>query len=262
MQPDVERLPAPTMGVIYICTGEKYIRAGMSSARTVRKWCPGLPVHLFADWPRHAFQFDVDPGPFTSVTAIEASHRMPKVDYMSQSPYDWTLYLDTDTALRADIRGVFRLLERFDIAMAHAHHRHGRRKPMALSVGLPLAFPDYNTGVIVFRKSDATLRLLTQWQSEFHRYVDEARNDQIAMRHSVWSSDVRVATLPPEYNVRYLKYHLLWSKTEAATKIFHLRLYHVGWYAWLFRPLAKMQMRIERRVRAEGLAGLLRGRRR
>jgi hypothetical protein len=179
---------------------------------------------------------------------------------LPQSPYDWTLYLDTDTALRADIRHIFNLMERFDLAMAHAHHRHGRPKPRALNTGLPDAFPEFNTGVILYRKSSVVMQLFAEWQAEYREQVNQPRNDQIPMRRRIWLSDVRVATLPPEYNVRYIKYHLLWSKKEAVSKIFHLRLYHVGWYAWLFRPLAKMQMRIQRRVRAHGLRGLLRGR--
>ena len=44
----------------------------------------------------------------------------------------------------------------------------------------------------------------------------------------LWKSDLRIATLPPEYNVRFIKYKYIWKKTEAIPKIFHLRRYHDG----------------------------------
>jgi len=230
-----------TQGILYIATGEKFIRAAMHSAATVHKHSPGLSIHLFGDWHNYRFNFDNSPYPFTSVANIESPHRRSKVDYLPHTPYEKTLYLDTDTALNADVRPMFRVLGRFDIALAHAHRRNfiERLKPWQLE--LPQAFPQYNGGVILFRSAPVVIKFLEQWRDAYHLNLRDFQQDQRTLRELLWKSDLRIATLPPEYNVRYIKYHYLWSKGEAETKIFHLRRFHTSWFNWLFRPFTRQK---------------------
>ena len=184
-----------TQGILYIAAGAKYIRAAIRSAESVRKHCPGLPTHLYADWPSHGFDFRRSPHPFTSIETIDHPHRRSKVDYLAQTPFDRTLYLDTDTTLNADVRGMFQVLDRFDIALTHAHRRNAlaRLKPWRLT--LPAAFPQYNGGVILYRRTPAVVSFFDAWQRHFH---DEGfSQDQITLRELLWLSDLRLATLPP-----------------------------------------------------------------
>jgi hypothetical protein len=230
-------MPMPsTQGILYIATGEKYIRAACKSAKTVIKYCPGMAMHLYADWQNYeSFNFEGNTFPFSSVEKIHDPHRRSKVDYLPCTPFDLTLYLDTDTALNADIRDMYRILERFDIAMAHAFRRNDFNYLKPWRIALPQAFPQFNSGVFLYRKTPAVIYFLENWS----RYFKEAgfKQDQVTLRELLWLSDLRIATLPPEYNVRFLKYHFLWSKTEAQTRIFHLRMFHDGpfWFikSWL-----------------------------
>jgi hypothetical protein len=227
----MERAVAETQGILYIAAGAKYIRAAVRSAETVRKHSPGLAIHLYADWPAHGFDFGSSPAPFTSVATIDRPHRRSKVDLISRTPFDRTLYLDTDTALNADVRDVFRVLDRFDLALCHAHRRNTPDRLAPWRLALPRAFPQYNGGVILFKRSASVMAFLEEWRRAFH----EAgfNQDQRTLRELLWLSDLRFAALPPEYNVRFIKYHFLWSRTEAATQLFHLRRYHDGpfWFA-------------------------------
>lgn len=231
-------------GILYIAAGEKYIRAAMRSAESVNKHCPGLATHLYADWPSHGFDFAASPYPFTSVGTIDGPHRRSKVDYLPRTPFERTLYLDTDTALNADVRGMFDVLDRFDIALNHAHRRNTGARLKPWRVSLPQAFPQYNGGVILYRRNAAVIAFLEEWQRQYH--AAKFGQDQITLRELLWLSDLRMATLPPEYNVRFMKYHFLWFKSEATTQIFHRRLYHEG-RLWL---LHKWLRRIGRRLRA------------
>jgi len=227
----------PTQGILYIATGEKYIRAAIRSANSVLKHCPGLSVHLFADWYNYkGFDFDKNPYPFTSVEKILDPHRRSKVDYMSCTPFDRTLYLDTDTTLNADIREMFSLLDRFDIALNHAHQRYDRFRTDIWRIDLPKAFPQYNGGVILYRKNPKVILFLEEWRSFFK--AAGFPQDQITLRELLWLSDLRIATLPPEYNVRFLKYHFLWSRSEAQTKTFHLQMFHDGPF-WFIKNWSK-----------------------
>ena len=229
-----------TQGVLYIATGEKYIHAAIRSARSVLKYCPDLPIHLFADWQSYNFPFNTTPFPFTTVESVLNPHRRSKVDYISQTPFERTLYLDTDTLLNANINSIFQILERFDLALAHAQHRTSAFRLDGWRIKIDQAFPQYNTGVILYRKTPATIRLLEEWRTCYH--ANSMRPDQPILRELIWLSSLRVATLPPEYNIRFIKYPLLlWSKSEAQAKIFHLKALHMGWLRWLNRkrPLAK-----------------------
>ena len=236
-----------TQGVLYIATGKKYAQAAVLSAKTVRMHCPGLDIHLYTDSQCYDdFGFEESVHPFTSVGKIENPHRRSKVEYMSLTPYDWTLYLDTDTALNADISDMFRVLARFDIALAHAQHRNSPNSLTPWRLKLPDAFPQYNSGVILYRKNAMVIQFLEQWAKSYQEAG--LRHDQPTLRELLWLSDLRIATLPPEYNVRFLKYHFLWSKSEAVTKIFHLKQLHRGWLEWIFRD----PIRIVRTIFKEG----------
>jgi hypothetical protein len=235
---------ADTRGVLYIAAGAAYIRAAVRSAETVRRYSPGLGIHLYADWPDHGYDFRASPAPFTSVSVIDQPHRRSKVDLISQTPFGRTLYLDTDTALNADITDLFDVLDRFDLALCHAHRRNTPERLAPWRLSLPRAFPQYNGGVILFKRTPGVIAFLEAWGRAFH----EAgfKQDQRTLRELLWLSDLRLATLPPEYNVRFIKYHFLWSKAEATTQLFHLRRYHDGplwfvkkWIRALGRPLVR-----------------------
>jgi hypothetical protein len=234
-------------GVLYVAAGDKYVRAAASSARTVREHCPDLPIHLFAGAESIAAYFRTSPAPFSSVEAISSQHRRVKVEYMSRTPFERTLYLDSDTAVNADIRGMFAVLDRFDLALAHAHHRQQRQESLG-RLDIPAAFPEYNAGVILYRKTPEVVRMLEEWWQRFRQDADTIRHDQVSLRELLWLSDLRVATLPPEYNVRYVKYHLLWSRSEAVTRIFHLKALHKGWLGWGLRGPRRILRRARRRL--------------
>jgi hypothetical protein len=128
-----------------------------------------------------------------------------KVYYMGRSPYERTLFLDSDTYVAADISQLFSLLDRFDIAVAHAPHRRPRGPAEQRRFHeIPSGFVVMNTGVILFKKSERTAAFFADWlrlcQGE---YAD--CNDQASFRVALYHSDLRVATLTPEYNYRFRK---------------------------------------------------------
>jgi hypothetical protein len=88
---------------------------------------------------------------------------------------------------------------------------------------LPEAFPQFNTGVVVVRKTFETQKILEAWSGSYKNAG--FRKDQVTLRELLWKSDLRIATLPPEYNTRYPKYLWVWSRREARPKICHFRRY-------------------------------------
>ena len=215
-------------GILYITYGRKYVSAAIHSATTAREHCPGILIHLFVDKVFfEEFGFAKDTAPFTSVSVIENPHRRSKVDYISRSPFDRTLYMDSDTSVAQDISGVFDVLDRFDIAAIHAMRRNSRRAHEFWTKPIPSAFPHFNGGIILYRNTPKVLELLRNWSVAYAE--SGSSHDQATLRELIWDSDLRVATLPPEYNVRFMKFKYFWSKTEAVPMIYHLKKYHQDW---------------------------------
>lgn len=211
-------------GILYITAGSGFTRAALRSARSVRELMPELPIHLFHDSESAGMvEHALDLGHFTSAL-IENPHRRSKIDYLPQSPFERTLYLDSDTELAAPIDDVFDILDRFDVALAHAHRRNTKQTEAVWNVEIPAAFPQFNGGVIAYRKTEAVQDFLTKWRDAFHEA--NIKKDQVTLRELLWSGDLRIATLPPEYNIRYDKYLSVWDEVEARPRIFHYKRFH------------------------------------
>ena len=98
----------------------------------------------------------------------------------------------------------------------------------------------------MYRNTQEVIQFLEDWSHYFKEAGFE--QDQMTLRELLWLSDLRMATLPPEYNVRYIKYHYLWSKSEATTKIFHLQRFHIGWFWWFTRPWYRRTLKFLNRL--------------
>lgn len=225
-----------TDGILYITYGNSYTAAAVRSAKTARARNPGLAIHLFVDAAsRDSLGLARDPGPFSSIGIIENPHRRSKVDYMCKTPFERTLYLDSDTSVAQDIQEIFGVLERFDLAAVQVMRRNANRKDEMWTKPIPDAYPQFNSGVMLYRNTPEVIKILDEWGKAFGD--SGHHHDQAILRELLWDSDLRVIALPPEYNVRYLKYVWIWSKAEAIPMIYHLKQYHVGWVFWFKKHL-------------------------
>ncbi len=180
-------------GVLYVATGAGHIAAARDSARSVRCTNPDLRVAIFADSSEVGPEFDI-------VEPIERAHVRSKVDYLGRSPFAETLYLDTDTRVLGDLADLFCLLHRFPLAAAHRVRDTGRRPASGEVEPVPRAFPQHNSGVLLYRGSPEVQAFLEAWRAEYHRAGVLA--DQVSFRRVLWESDLRVAVLPPRFNTR------------------------------------------------------------
>jgi hypothetical protein len=207
-------------GVIFIAAGEPYAKAANEAARSVRAHAPSLGIDLFTDAPYAAADL------FDRVHYIEGAHVRSKVDYIHRTRFERTLYLDTDIRVVADISEMFRVLNRFDIALAHAHARNRKLTRAVWRVEIPDAFPQMNGGILLFKSTPLVLDLLREWQRAYH--AAGFKKDQVTLRELLWTSDLRLAILPPEYNIRYEKYLTFWEEREAVPRILHFAEFHEG----------------------------------
>jgi hypothetical protein len=205
--------------VIFAATGAGYRRLAMRAAATVRQHCPELPIDLYTDVQEGAEVFD-------RVEVLADPWHRSKIDAMAMSRFERTLMLDADLVVLADIRDVFDLLDRFEIALAHDPNRN---KPMAVEVWrtpVPAAFPQFNSGVVAFQGSERVRNFLRAWSRAVR---DESmRRDQPALRELLWESDLRIATLPEEYNLVNVGALRTWKRSQTAPRIIHHYRFHEG----------------------------------
>ncbi|MBO9998140.1 MAG: hypothetical protein J7641_03880 [Cyanobacteria bacterium SID2] len=189
-------------GVVYVATGGLHLREACRSVVSLKVKMPDLHVTLFTDFVGKLPGFD-------RIERIEHPHYsyFDKVLYIPKTPYDRTVFLDTDTYICHDFRELFDLLDRFDLAAAHAPSRFAYRVE-----GVPDSFPEFNTGVIVFRKTPDVWDFFLDWRERYK--LDRERSgrekfgdfppDQPTFRDAIYHSFLRVSTLTPEYNFRFI----------------------------------------------------------
>jgi hypothetical protein len=210
-------------GAIYVATGPGYLDLARASADSLRRTNPGLPVDLFTDDPAAPRL-----GMFDQVHAVPVIHRRAKLECMALTRFDRTIYLDADTLVVGDLGDVWAVLDRFDLALAHDVRRASELIRQGLTVTTPYAFPQMNSGVMLYRRSPAIAEFLAEWLSLFH--ASGVTRDQIVLKDLLWRSDLRFYVLPPEYNLRRVTVLDAWEPLDAEVKIIHSHrlLDHLG----------------------------------
>ncbi|HEX9939369.1 MAG TPA: hypothetical protein VGB15_19665 [Longimicrobium sp.] len=240
-------------GVIYVAAHRpSCVAEAVASAESLRRIHPNLPVTLFTDLPG---DLEVSPGPFTSVVRrrwCEAEHgcrggRICKLSALADSPYERTVFVDTDTRIRQPIDSLFGLLDEVEIAITEATVSFSRNQWKSRM---------YNSGVIAFRRTDQVRRMLADWKLTlcYHMELMAAgpssvpayfgHIDDIPMRHRLLKFDqiALVQHFSPEYNPYELRVKILdhswnhrgvWRGQGDPPKIHHSNEYkvepHVPW---------------------------------
>lgn len=193
----IAEIKAPR-GVVYVATGERFVAEAADSVGTVRKIMPDLPIAMFTD-------VEVADGIFDFVFPVYEPQRafIDKIEPLTRSPFERTLFLDTDTFVIQPCYDLFDILDEFDLA---ASHEPGRLQyPINM---VPDAFVEFNTGVIAYRRNEKVDRFLRTWRRfyarDWERNLKEGKRpyDQISFTQVLYRSALRFFVLSPEYNFR------------------------------------------------------------
>lgn len=195
----------------WILSGERYIEEARQSAATLRAHMPNLARILYT--PDSGVRCG---GEFDEVRALPA--RQHDIWYLDSTHYfAWVLddneqdahllWLDSDTYTVAPFNDLFELLDRFDLAGAHAPGRVTTNTVRPI----PASFPEINIGVLAMRNNAAMHYFARMW----YRYYSTSpnvygNNDQGSFRESLWRfvDDVTLLdnfnfyVVPPEFNCR------------------------------------------------------------
>jgi hypothetical protein len=148
-------------GILYLASGGRsYLGELLTSLRSLRRFEPELGVTVFS-------RFALPGGLGGCETRLLSSHEHPlklKVMMLKESPYEETLFLDTDTTILGPLGPVFEQLGGHDFAAANSHEADWSQQPPRF---VAMVKPrDYNTGVLLYRKSEPMQRFLARWEAE------------------------------------------------------------------------------------------------
>ncbi len=185
-------------GLVFIASGDRYAAEAREAAAVARRSNPTTPICLIAD--------HVPPSPFWD-DFVE----LPEPDFsfrdklaLRLSPYERFIYLDTDAHAIGCLDEIFELLDRFDFAGHQLFEGHDC--PM---LGIPDAFPEFQGGVLAFKRSPAVEAFFARWLElyDFCRasnrdghYHYSNVSDQKTLRVALYESDLRLAVLGPEFD--------------------------------------------------------------
>lgn len=206
-----------TRGFAYVATGELFFREAAEAARHLRTANPGARVCLIAD-KVHGEKFWDD-----LVLVAQPHFDFRDKLLMALCPYERFVYLDTDTYVAGDLSDLLELLTRYDVIGHQLFEGHDYRLPE-----VPDAFPEFNGGVLGFRRGPAVAKFFARWMEIYVAY--RAKNtgevwdyanasDQKGFRMALYESGLRHAVLGPEFN--FIVQHVQFAC--AAVKIFHGR---------------------------------------
>lgn len=212
-------------GVIYIATGNDLLAEAKRSVQILRRSHPDVSVTLFSDATDCPTGFD------DHVRIRDPRYGFgDKVTYMAESPYEKTVFLDSDIYVNDSFHELFSLLDQFDMAAVPDAHQ----QPVLYDPNFDSSAPDlytdhrehfleFNTGVVAYRDSDAMNECFEAWKRLYD--PDSQWSDQPSFRTAVYESDVRFCTLSHRYNfIPGLR-----NRVSGTVKIFHNRLLGPGW---------------------------------
>lgn len=216
-----------SQGIIYVATGEKYIAEALSSAETVKAFAPQIPITLFTDV---SFEHEL----FESVVLLDsvAYNTSDKILGLIATPYERTLFLDTDTCACFGFDDLFDLLDSFELAAAYVPANLPNRRTVNIDAYVkhpaPSSFVELNTGILLFRKNEKFDRLCQEWLATYQSLRKQLGqlSDQSIFRHLIYHSNIRFTTLSPEYHFRYLTGTIINGEALAGpVRFVHTRAY-------------------------------------
>jgi hypothetical protein len=192
-----------SQGAIYIITQDpRYVGLLLASAASLKRAMPELPITVFS-------QFAVESPLFEKIVRVEPTQDgfFDKTRLMRESPYARTLFIDADIHVVAPFSELFTLLDRFDCAATHEEYVSTDWSQRYPRPDIPDSFPEFNTGILMLKRSERVDRLLREWGDLYRAFLEakpgQQINDQPFFRVAAYYSDVRLATLTREYNCKF-----------------------------------------------------------
>ncbi len=183
-------------GVIYVATGEFCSREVLVSAKSLQESNPNLSITVFTD--RENIDKLEESNLFNSVEEIKNPlfSYNDKLEGISSTPYEYTIFIDTDTLIWGSLVSLFKGLKYADILALQSPRQFNFEWE---KTEYPSSIPQYNTGVIAYKYSKVK-NLFYEWEKM--RKKRPEGHDQASFREAVLTTGIGIKNIPNEYNCR------------------------------------------------------------
>lgn len=194
-------------GFLYIATGIKHIKEAIQSAHSLKKVNPQARITLVTSEEVQDSCFEkVIFEPFkTKIQRIAFIYKAKNMYHAS--PYEKTLFVDSDTYFYDDCSDLFELLDYCDLALSIETFSPpiDIDKPQINGKKL-VGCQIYNTGVIAYNKNSKNQQLFDKWEAIYTEKITNntigLENDQTSFAEAWLQSDAKLAIFPREWNAR------------------------------------------------------------
>lgn len=194
-------------GILYIATNEFFLDEAQRSAKRASR-VTDLPISVVTHREIEDDLFDeviIDESPTDTF--------LDKPRNLLKSPYDETMYVDTDTYIVGDITGVFDCLEYAPLAVTiDAFEGALYDEDTWVDQTIPRSFPEFQTGVMIYQQTKDVREFIDSWKQN-HSPPDYP--DQLSFRQTLYKHDTGISPLPLRYNV------LMGTSVNGPVKILH-----------------------------------------
>lgn len=187
-------------GYLYIAAGEKYINEAVDSAISLKNSNENANISIICNEQKDIKAFDN-----VIINEIDGKNKFDffryKASNIKNTPYENTVFIDTDTFICDNCDELFRLLKYHDICVSYSPADNSNvliNEKEILNGYMP-----YNTGVIVFKKNQKVMDFLECWEKIYISRINEYDyNDQRSFMEALIFSDISVYCLHNIYNAR------------------------------------------------------------
>ncbi len=174
------------------------------SAKSLRKHDPEAHITLLADksWDSNVF----DKIMVEDLIGYELVHDRcyeNKMYNLNRTPYEKTFLVDADTYFLANCRGLFELLDWYDVCLTSSNAYLPIMGPVAPHARVE-GFIPCNSGVMLYKDSTSTYNAFFEMKYLYQemRGTYRTRRMDIYLTTALARGNVKVYTLPPIFNVR------------------------------------------------------------
>jgi hypothetical protein len=184
-----------SQGILYIAFGEQHRREAIASIASVRRFHAKLSICIISESAFGQLPNNIE------VLLRDPEREFPlraKPRYLPESPFEYTLFLDTDTTIVRPIEGIFHLLDRFDIGLYMLPHYTNHPKYRYLT--------NPSSGVVLYRHSGAITETFDRWITLFDEEIEAVRplqpriNDDPLLIRAIYDTQARLVPLSAAMN--------------------------------------------------------------
>lgn len=187
-KPDLEK------GILYVATGLNYVNEAIISALSCKQH-NNYPIALITD----SADYELPENLFDIIIIQSAFYNYRDKLLIKHSPFEKTIFLDTDTYVVDLLADLFRILDYREFAIHQADEGFEFDLPEVSN-----AMPEFNTGVIAFRLTSNVKNLFESWSHSFDG-IKSITTDQYHLRKTLYASEVKFAIFSSAYN--FIIYH-------------------------------------------------------